>query len=185
MYPCAYRSNGRPCRATAPDPKGARTMPKLPCPHLPNRAPPRRSRRDRSRTASIWFGVSPAHYSAFHDTGEPDETSFRALRPKTLRLTLDVTETVSCYSQSARTILGHMQHHCFVRGAAEVRQVWGSFRGPTFRRGGGVIFGFHTELPLVVGPTPTRTPDLRLRPRRRRPTRRCRGSARGFRVNSH
>ena len=58
-----------------------------------------------------------------------------------------------------------MQHDCFVRGAAEVRQVWGSFRGPTFRRGGGVIFGFHTELdPLVVirprpGP-PTYDPDL-------------------------
>ena len=33
---------------------------------------------------------------------------FAALRPKTFRLTLDVTETLSCYSQSARTILGHM-----------------------------------------------------------------------------
>ena len=43
-----------------------------------------------------------------------------------------------------------MQHDFFVRGAVEVRQVWGSFRRSTFRRGGGVIFGFHTELPLVV-----------------------------------
>ena len=51
----------------------------------------------------------------------------RALRPKTSCLTLNVTETLSCYSQSARTILGHMQHDCFVRGAVEVRQVWGSF----------------------------------------------------------
>ena len=83
---------------------------------------------------------------------------------------MDVTETLSCYSQSARTILGHMQHDCFVRGAAEVRQVWGSFRRSMFRRGGGVIFGFHTERPLVVirprpGP-PTCDLDLRAADRR-------------------
>ena len=65
-------------------------------------------------------------------TDAPDETSVRALRPKTLRLTLDVTETLSCYSQSARTILGRMQHYCFVRGAAEVRQVWGQLFGGRF-----------------------------------------------------
>ena len=52
--------------------------------------------------------TAPFNYSYELATAdEPDETSFRALRPKTLRLTLDVTETVSCYSQSARTILGH------------------------------------------------------------------------------
>ena len=48
-----------------------------------------------------------------------------------------------------------MQHYCFVRGAAEVRQVWGQLFGGRFedRRfaGEGVLFFlFHTELPLVV-----------------------------------
>ena len=43
-----------------------------------------------------------------------------------------------------------MQHDCFVRGAAEVRQVWGRFVGRRFVGEGGVIFGFHTERPLVV-----------------------------------
>ena len=43
-----------------------------------------------------------------------------------------------------------MQHDCFVRGAAEVRQVWGCFVGRRFVGEGDVIFGFHTERPLVV-----------------------------------
>ena len=33
----------------------------------------------------------------------------------------------------------------FVRDAAEVGRVWGSFRRSTFRREGGVVFRFHTE----------------------------------------
>ena len=74
----------------------------------------------------------PPTTALFNGTDAPDETSVRALRPKTLRLTLDVTETLSCYSQSARTILGRMQHDCFVRGAAEVRQVWGQLFGGRF-----------------------------------------------------
>ena len=66
---------------------------------------------------AICFGDFGARHGAFqlvNGTDEPDETSVRALRPKTSCLTLDVTETLSCYSQSARTILGHMQHDCFV-----------------------------------------------------------------------
>ena len=51
---------------------------------------PSRPVSDRVYMVLIWFGVFPAHYSAFHDTDEPDETSFRALRPKTLRLTLEI-----------------------------------------------------------------------------------------------
>ena len=39
----------------------------------------------------IWY----AQDGASIDTDEPDETSFRALWPKTFRLTMDVTETVS------------------------------------------------------------------------------------------
>ena len=38
-----------------------------------------------------------------------------------------------------------MQARGFVRGAAEVGRVWGSFRRSRFRREGGDVFGFHTE----------------------------------------
>ena len=104
-------------------------MPKLPCPHLPNRAPPRRSRRDRSRTASIWFGVSPAHYSAFHDTDEPDETSFRALRPKTLRLTLEITETVTTLQAVTRRVRERCLAICCTTVSSEARPRFVRFRG--------------------------------------------------------
>ena len=38
-----------------------------------------------------------------------------------------------------------MQARGFVRDAAEVGRVWGSFRRSRFRREGGDVFGFHTE----------------------------------------
>ena len=51
-----------------------------------------------------------------------------------------------------------------------------------------MIFEIHSELPLVGGRLTDPDPDprdSRPRPSRRRQTRRCRGSARGFRVISH
>ena len=123
-------------------------------------------------------------------TDKPDETSFRALRPKTLRLTLDVTETLSCYSQSART---RYLAICSTTVCVRQRRGRGSVRyrfGGRFedRRALCVLpkrrcdFRISTELPRVVNrprPGPP-TWDLRPRPPRRRRTRRCRGLARGL-----
>ena len=101
-------------------------------------------------------------------TDEPDETSFRALRPKTFRLTLDVTETVSCYSPECAN---DSSTHCGIPLFRQRRGRGSSGLGVVSRTdvspGRGCDFGIHTELPLVAGPTPTRTPHLRPRPRRR------------------
>ena len=63
-----------------------------------------------------------------------------------------------------------MQARGFVRDAAEVGRVWGSFRRSMFRREGGDVFGFHTETSLVVHidepPTSTHELDLAVSDRR-------------------
>ena len=63
-----------------------------------------------------------------------------------------------------------MQALGFVRDAAEVGRVWGSFRRPTFRREGGAVFGFDTETSTGRScrrtSTPTRELDLAVSDRR-------------------
>ena len=138
---------------------------------------PSRPVSDRVYMVLIWFGVFPAHYRAFHDTDEPDETSFRALRPKTLRLTLEITETVTTLQAVTRRVRERYLAICCTTVSSEARPRFVRFRGrfedrrfagPTFRRGGCVIFGiFHTELDVLhwspdrprPGP-PTYDPDL-------------------------
>ena len=62
-----------------------------------------------------------------------------------------------------------MQARGFVRDAAEVGRVWGSFRRSTFRQGG-VVFGFDTETSTGRSyrrtSTPTRELDLAVSDRR-------------------
>ena len=64
-----------------------------------------------------------------------------------------------------------MQARGFVRDAAEVGRVWGSFRRSTFRREGGVDFGFDTDTSTGRSyrrtSTPTRELDLAVVPDRR------------------
>ena len=63
-----------------------------------------------------------------------------------------------------------MQARGFVRDAAEVGRVWGSFRRSRFRREGGDVFGFHTETstgrPYRRTSTSTRELDLAVSDRR-------------------
>ena len=80
-----------------------------------------------------------------------------------------------------------MQARGFVRDAAEVGRVWGSFRRSRFRREGGDVFGFHTETSTgrPYRRTSTSTDDSRARPRRFGPPRRGRASRVNFVDVSH
>ena len=84
---------------------------------------------DRVYMVLIWFGVFPAHYSAFHDTDEPDETSFRALRPKTLRLTLEITETVTTLQAVTRRVRERYLTICSTTVSSEARSRFVRFGG--------------------------------------------------------
>ena len=84
----------------------------------------------------------------------------QGLRPKTLRLTLEITETVYTTLQAVtRRVRERYLAICCTTVSSEARPRFVRFRGrfedrrfagPTFRRGGCVIFGiFHTELDVL------------------------------------